>query len=46
MKQLIDSKLSRTLHREIKMPGGVDASTFKQSVKDIRPEKIEEELFG
>ncbi len=31
--------------REIKMPGGVDASTFKQSVKDVRPENVDPELF-
>ena len=31
--------------REIKMPGGVGASTFKQSVKDVRPENIDPELF-
>ncbi len=31
--------------REIKMPGGVDASTFKQSVKDIRPDNVDPELF-
>lgn len=28
--------------REIKMPGGVDASTFKQAIKDVRPGKKEE----
>ncbi len=31
--------------REIRMPGGVDASTFKQSVNDVRPEDKPPEMF-
>ncbi len=31
--------------REIKMPGGVEPSTFKLSVKDVRPENKPPEMF-
>ncbi len=32
--------------REIKMPGGVESSTFKQSTKDVRPVEEDPELFN